>query len=277
MPTFNQLIRHGREEKRRTDRTRASDQCPQKKGVGPRLSTRTPKKPNSAPRKIAILVFLLFIVFAVTYLVCILLGLDWTIFVVKVQSMLLVRSFRLLFIRLIGEAVGPGTLILLLCILSSLGGYTYYNMEDPARGEGGSGAGSSQRPVLDLNLPPGGRDELSDLVAKLDQVEREIRHLSESRIESPEEGEARQFSLSGLKTLGGFDPGFAQAANLPLHLIELRDKVGELVSGARGKVEIDMPPALRGTGAASTLPSCWIFHVVIGIASQARKNTKKKN
>ncbi|CAL0322734.1 unnamed protein product [Lupinus luteus] len=49
MPTFNQLIRHGREENRRTDRTRASDQCPQKKGVGPRLSTRTPKKPNSAP------------------------------------------------------------------------------------------------------------------------------------------------------------------------------------------------------------------------------------
>ena len=31
MPTKNQLIRHGREEKRRTDRTRASDQCPQKR------------------------------------------------------------------------------------------------------------------------------------------------------------------------------------------------------------------------------------------------------
>ena len=53
MPTLNQLIRHGREEKRRTDRTRASDQCPQKQGVRPRLATRTPKKPNSAPRKIA--------------------------------------------------------------------------------------------------------------------------------------------------------------------------------------------------------------------------------
>lgn len=53
MPTLNQLIRHGREEKRRTDRTRASDQCPQKRGVRPRVSTRTPKKPNSAPRKIA--------------------------------------------------------------------------------------------------------------------------------------------------------------------------------------------------------------------------------
>ncbi|KAL8257370.1 hypothetical protein R6Q59_029411 [Mikania micrantha] len=53
MPTLNQLIRHGREEKRRTDRTRASDQCPQKQGVRPRVPTRTPKKPNSAPRKIA--------------------------------------------------------------------------------------------------------------------------------------------------------------------------------------------------------------------------------
>ncbi|KAL8538127.1 hypothetical protein ACS0TY_000184 [Phlomoides rotata] len=53
MPTLNQLIRHGREEKRRTDRTRALDQCPQKEGVCPRVSTRTPKKPNSALRKIA--------------------------------------------------------------------------------------------------------------------------------------------------------------------------------------------------------------------------------
>ena len=53
MPTLNQLIRHGREEKRRTDRTRASDQCPQKQGVCPRVSTRTPKNPNSAPRNIA--------------------------------------------------------------------------------------------------------------------------------------------------------------------------------------------------------------------------------
>ncbi|KAG6736890.1 hypothetical protein POTOM_060180 (mitochondrion) [Populus tomentosa] len=52
MPTLNQLIRHGREEKRRTDRTRALDQCPQKQGVCLRVSTRTPKKPNSALRKI---------------------------------------------------------------------------------------------------------------------------------------------------------------------------------------------------------------------------------
>ncbi|KAK7370566.1 hypothetical protein VNO78_37468 [Psophocarpus tetragonolobus] len=44
----------------------------------------------------------------------------------------------------------------------------------------------------DLNLPPGSRDELSDLVAELDQVEREIRHLSLS----PTEGrEARQERL----------------------------------------------------------------------------------
>ena len=53
MPTLNQLIRYDREEKRHTDRIRASDQCPQKQEVRPRLSTRTPKKPNLAPRKIA--------------------------------------------------------------------------------------------------------------------------------------------------------------------------------------------------------------------------------
>ena len=53
MPTSNQLIRHGREAKRRTDRTRALDKCPQKQGVCLRVSTRTPKKPNSALRKIA--------------------------------------------------------------------------------------------------------------------------------------------------------------------------------------------------------------------------------
>jgi small subunit ribosomal protein S12 len=52
MPTSNQLIRHGRASKRRTDRTRALNQCPQKQGVRPRVSTRTPKKPNSALRKI---------------------------------------------------------------------------------------------------------------------------------------------------------------------------------------------------------------------------------
>lgn len=53
MPTLNQLIRHGREKKRRTDRTRALEKCPQKRGVCLRVSTRTPKKPNSALRKIA--------------------------------------------------------------------------------------------------------------------------------------------------------------------------------------------------------------------------------
>lgn len=77
--------------------------------------------------------------------------------------------------------------------------YVWHNMMAPAGGEGGSGAGSSQRPVhLDLNLPTGSRDELSDLVAELDQVEREIRHLSES----PTEGlEARQEKLARLNTV----------------------------------------------------------------------------
>jgi hypothetical protein len=41
MHTKNQLIRHAREEKQRTDCTRASNQCPQKQGVCLRVSTRT--------------------------------------------------------------------------------------------------------------------------------------------------------------------------------------------------------------------------------------------
>nr|WHW95406.1 ribosomal protein S12 [Aneura pinguis]WHW95448.1 ribosomal protein S12 [Aneura pinguis]WHW95490.1 ribosomal protein S12 [Aneura pinguis]WHW95532.1 ribosomal protein S12 [Aneura pinguis]WHW95574.1 ribosomal protein S12 [Aneura pinguis] len=53
MPTMNQLVRKGRESKRRTKRTRASNKCPQKQGVCLRVSTRSPKKPNSALRKIA--------------------------------------------------------------------------------------------------------------------------------------------------------------------------------------------------------------------------------
>jgi small subunit ribosomal protein S12 len=53
MPTLNQLIRNGRQSKRRTQRTRALNQSPQKQGVCLRVSTRTPKKPNSALRKIA--------------------------------------------------------------------------------------------------------------------------------------------------------------------------------------------------------------------------------
>jgi len=53
MPTITQLIRKARQFKQRTQRTRALSQNPQKQGVCIRVSTRTPKKPNSALRKIA--------------------------------------------------------------------------------------------------------------------------------------------------------------------------------------------------------------------------------
>ncbi|GAV56715.1 Ribosomal_S12 domain-containing protein [Cephalotus follicularis] len=52
MSTLNQLIRHGRKQKQRSDRTRALGKCPQKQGVCLRVLTRTPKKPNSALRKV---------------------------------------------------------------------------------------------------------------------------------------------------------------------------------------------------------------------------------
>jgi small subunit ribosomal protein S12 len=53
MPTINQLVRKGREQTRKKARTPALQRCPQKRGVCVRVYTTTPKKPNSALRKIA--------------------------------------------------------------------------------------------------------------------------------------------------------------------------------------------------------------------------------
>ncbi len=53
MPTINQLIRKGRKKVVKTKKNRALDQCPQRKGVCTRVYTTTPKKPNSALRKVA--------------------------------------------------------------------------------------------------------------------------------------------------------------------------------------------------------------------------------
>ena len=53
MPTINQLIRNGREIQRSKNKAPALDACPQKRGVCTRVYTTTPKKPNSALRKIA--------------------------------------------------------------------------------------------------------------------------------------------------------------------------------------------------------------------------------
>jgi small subunit ribosomal protein S12 len=53
MPTVNQLIRKGRATKRAKTKTPALAGAPQKRGVCTRVSTMTPKKPNSALRKIA--------------------------------------------------------------------------------------------------------------------------------------------------------------------------------------------------------------------------------
>jgi small subunit ribosomal protein S12 len=53
MPTINQLIRAGREKVRKRTASPALDRCPQKRGVCVRVYTTTPKKPNSALRKVA--------------------------------------------------------------------------------------------------------------------------------------------------------------------------------------------------------------------------------
>jgi len=55
MPTYSQLIRKPRTIKNRSKRVPALERCPQKKGVCIKLVTRTPKKPNSAIRKLALL------------------------------------------------------------------------------------------------------------------------------------------------------------------------------------------------------------------------------
>ena len=53
MPTINQLVRKGREPLFSRSKSRALKGCPQKRGVCVRVTTMTPKKPNSALRKIA--------------------------------------------------------------------------------------------------------------------------------------------------------------------------------------------------------------------------------
>ncbi|HDP24823.1 MAG TPA: 30S ribosomal protein S12 [Deltaproteobacteria bacterium] len=53
MPTLNQLVRKGRKTVEKKKKTRALQACPQKRGVCVRVYTTTPKKPNSALRKVA--------------------------------------------------------------------------------------------------------------------------------------------------------------------------------------------------------------------------------
>lgn len=53
MPTINQLVRKGRVKILAKNKAPALDACPQKRGVCTRVYTTTPKKPNSALRKVA--------------------------------------------------------------------------------------------------------------------------------------------------------------------------------------------------------------------------------
>ncbi len=53
MPTINQLVRRGRKVTKKKNKVPALQACPQRRGVCTRVSTATPKKPNSALRKIA--------------------------------------------------------------------------------------------------------------------------------------------------------------------------------------------------------------------------------
>ena len=53
MPTINQLVRKGRQAQTKKTSAPALQSCPQKRGVCTRVYTSTPKKPNSAIRKVA--------------------------------------------------------------------------------------------------------------------------------------------------------------------------------------------------------------------------------
>ena len=53
MPTINQLVRHGRKKITKKNKVPALEACPEKRGVCTRVYTATPKKPNSALRKVA--------------------------------------------------------------------------------------------------------------------------------------------------------------------------------------------------------------------------------
>lgn len=53
MPTYNQLCKKKRVNKKKKKKTPALEGCPQKKGICTKLVLRTPKKPNSALRKLA--------------------------------------------------------------------------------------------------------------------------------------------------------------------------------------------------------------------------------
>ena len=52
MPTYNQLYKHKRVKKIKRNKTPALEGCPQKRGICTKLVLRTPKKPNSALRKL---------------------------------------------------------------------------------------------------------------------------------------------------------------------------------------------------------------------------------
>ena len=53
MPTISQLVRKGRKDLSKKSKSAALDSCPQRRGVCTRVYTTTPKKPNSAMRKVA--------------------------------------------------------------------------------------------------------------------------------------------------------------------------------------------------------------------------------
>ncbi|XLT31079.1 hypothetical protein HN873_062371 [Arachis hypogaea] len=152
--------------------------------------------------------------------------------ILKIQSAFIQRAIR--FFIFVGC---DGLIILWIAGLLSVaaGEESLHMMMAPAGGGDGSGAGSSQRPVhLDLNLPPGGRDELNALVAELDRVEEGIRRLTESPADS------RELELRRLEeVLGTLDSRLEQARAMD----SARDQA---LARQRAELHAQMEPFLQG-------------------------------
>jgi hypothetical protein len=170
------------------------------------------RKGNTISVRLTAAVLVLLAAFTLVYLLGFLLGIEIDFILDRLQSLLIGRSLRGLFFHL-GWAIWAAIFLAVIGCCDDA-----FNMVSPAVGEGGSSAGSSNRPVhIDLNLPPGSRDELYDLVAELDQVDREIRHLSETPVQSAGGIESKQKRLEHLNTvLDGLETRLDQAREMDL-------------------------------------------------------------
>jgi hypothetical protein len=168
------------------------------------------RKGNTISVRLTAAVLVLLAAFTLVYLLGFLLGIEIDFILDRLQSLLIGRSLKALFLHL-GGGIWAAIFLAVCC-------GDAFNMVSPAVGEGGSSAGSSNRPVhIDLNLPPGSRDEIDDLVAELEKIEKTVSQLSETPVQSAGGLEATQKQVEHLKTvLDGLETRLDQAREMDL-------------------------------------------------------------